>query len=82
MTEIALHTRSFHPQENFGAGGLFYERNNRGFATSLGATSSIKHEVVINLEAAKPIARPAISGPGALDDSLGLSTYRFCSYSI
>ncbi|WP_105432929.1 MULTISPECIES: hypothetical protein [Neorhizobium] len=61
MTEIALHTRSFHPQENFGAGGLFYEGDNRGFSTSLGATSRIKHEVVINLEAAKLIARPAIS---------------------
>lgn len=63
MNELILHTRSFHPLENFGAGGLGYEGDNRNFSTSLGVTSRIKHEVVISLEAAKLVPKPPISDP-------------------
>ena len=48
-----LHTRSFHPRENFGGGGLFYEGDNRGFQTSLAVTSRIRNRVLIDLKLAK-----------------------------
>jgi hypothetical protein len=53
MSSLILHTRSFHPLENFGAGGLGYEGDNRDFGTDTGKTSRIKSAVEINLEAAK-----------------------------
>jgi hypothetical protein len=53
MSRLILHTRSFHPLENFGAGGLGFEGDNRNFRTSTGVTSRIKNAVEINLEAAK-----------------------------
>lgn len=53
MSSLVLHTRSFHPMENFGAGGLGYEGDNRNFSTSTGVTSRIKNAVEINLAAGK-----------------------------
>jgi hypothetical protein len=32
MTAITICTRSFHPDANFGAGGLAFEGDNRGFS--------------------------------------------------
>jgi hypothetical protein len=49
MTTLVLHTRSFHPDANFGAGGLGFKGDNRGFSDSLGVTSRIYHFVTINL---------------------------------
>ncbi len=34
MSNLVLHAGSFHPLENFGAGGLGYEGDNRNFSTS------------------------------------------------
>jgi hypothetical protein len=55
MSKLILHTRSFHPLENFGAGGLGYKGDNRNFSTSTGegVTSRIKNAIEINLRAAK-----------------------------
>jgi hypothetical protein len=51
MSKIILHTRSFHPDSNFGFGGLFFRGDSRGFSDSVGATSRIKHFFTIDLTA-------------------------------
>ncbi|AJD39836.1 hypothetical protein C9413_18885 [Rhizobium sp. SEMIA 4085] len=65
MSKLTLWTRSFHPLENFGAGGLFFEGDNRNFSTSLGVTARIKQSVEIYLTQAKVVGRRAISDPSS-----------------
>ena len=36
MSVLKLYTRSFHPDEAFGAGGLGFKGDNRGFSESEG----------------------------------------------
>jgi hypothetical protein len=50
MTKIKLHTRSFHPDANFGSGGLGFKGDNRGFKDAEKVTSRIKHYFYINLK--------------------------------
>lgn len=51
MSEIYIHTRSFHPNKNFGAGGLGFEGDNRGFSLEIsGVTSRIFHYIPVNLQ--------------------------------
>ncbi len=52
MSRITLYTRSFHPDANFGAGGLGFKGDNRGFSDSLHATARIYSHVTINLVSA------------------------------
>ncbi len=42
MTTYTIHARAFHPDENFGPGGLYFSADNRGFTPDLGVTSRIK----------------------------------------
>lgn len=51
MTKIVVHTRSFHPDGQFGMGGLFFEGDNRGFSDRIGVTSRILHQFTIDLQA-------------------------------
>ena len=53
MSKIKLHTRSFHPDRNFGLGGLGFKGDSRGFSDALGVTSRIKHSLTIDLTAAR-----------------------------
>jgi hypothetical protein len=41
MSKLILYTRSFHPMESFGAGGLFFEGDNRDFSVNPDATARI-----------------------------------------
>ncbi|WP_225770308.1 hypothetical protein [Inquilinus sp. Marseille-Q2685] len=50
---LTLYTRSFHPDEAFGLGGLGFKGDNRGFSSSLSATSRIDHFIEIDLMAAQ-----------------------------
>lgn len=51
MTEIIWHTRSFHPDANFGAGGLGFEGDDRDFSFSArGVTSRIYYYIPINFQ--------------------------------
>lgn len=65
MSSVILHTRSFHPLENFGAGGLGFHGDNRNFSTSTGVTSRIKNAVEINLNAAKLKTLFTLSDPSS-----------------
>lgn len=49
MSHLILHVRSFHPMANFGASGLGYKGDNRGFSYDLEATSRIYAIIRINL---------------------------------
>jgi hypothetical protein len=53
MSKLILHTRSFHPLENFGLGGLGYEGDNRNFSADPGVTARVKNAIEINLGLAK-----------------------------
>jgi hypothetical protein len=53
MTAITICTRSFHPDANFGAGGLAFEGDNRGFSFSLGASARIYHIMSVNLQSGR-----------------------------
>lgn len=59
MAVVVMHTRSFHPDELFGLGGLGFHGDNRGFSDSTnnsgrrGNTSRIFHEVGFDLQAAQ-----------------------------
>ncbi|TDK32125.1 hypothetical protein E2F50_17430 [Rhizobium deserti] len=65
MTKLTLWTRSFHPQENFGAGGLFFHGDNRDFSSDIRATARIKHMVEIYLTQAKIVSGRPISDPSS-----------------
>ena len=77
MSEIIWHTRSFHPDANFGVGGLGFEGDSRGFSFSLGVTSRIYYYLPVNLQtgqigeavcdsdpSANAIAHHVINAPG------------------
>ncbi|MDD7973867.1 hypothetical protein [Roseinatronobacter alkalisoli] len=49
MSFLRFYVRSFHPQANFGASGLGYSGDNRGFSYSLSVTSRIYAVVRIDL---------------------------------
>jgi len=69
MSILTLHTRSFHPDEAFGLGGLGFKGDNRGFSSDTGATARIFHRIAINLRAAefgKPECRSDPSANWAL----------------
>ncbi|MBC9247744.1 hypothetical protein H4P12_13765 [Paracoccus sp. 11-3] len=54
MSEIFVHTRSFHPDKNFGVGGLGFEGDNRKFSVAIDdLTSRIYHYIPINLQIGK-----------------------------
>lgn len=63
MSRLTLHTRSFHPQPNFGLGGFLYEGDNRDFSHNVGVTSRIKNENYIDLRAATIEKGPTVSDP-------------------
>jgi len=50
MTAITIITRSFHPDANFGAGGLGFEGDDRGFSFDTNVTARIYHIMPINLQ--------------------------------
>jgi hypothetical protein len=52
VSKLKLHTRSFHPDRNFGLGGLGFKGDSRGFSDSTGVTSRIRHVLTIDLTAA------------------------------
>lgn len=52
MSILTLYTRSFHPDANFGAGGLGFKGDNRGFSTADNVTSRIWHIQKIDLVSA------------------------------
>jgi len=64
MSRVTVHTRSFHPDSNFGTGGLLYEGDHRGFsdATS-GVTSRILHFFIIDLKNRAFTNQTALSDP-------------------
>lgn len=53
MTAIKLVTRSFHPDANFGAGGLGFEGDDRNFSFDLDVTSRIYHVMDVNLQSGR-----------------------------
>lgn len=53
MSILTLYTRSFHPDEAFGLGGLGFKGDNRGFRSNTKATARIYHWIEINLHAAQ-----------------------------
>lgn len=53
MSLLVLYTRSFHPDANFGAGGLGFEGDNRGFSGDPGVSARIYHRVEIDLESGR-----------------------------
>ena len=53
MGKLFLYTRSFHPDTNFGMGGLFFEGDGRGFSLNPGVTARVWHILEIDLEAGK-----------------------------
>ncbi|MBC9247746.1 hypothetical protein H4P12_13775 [Paracoccus sp. 11-3] len=53
MSIVSIFTRSFHPDKNFGAGGLGFERDNRDFSLQRGVTSRIYHIIDIDLTVGK-----------------------------
>ncbi|WP_429930606.1 hypothetical protein [Agrobacterium vitis] len=53
MSYFILYTRSFHPDRNFGLGGLGFHGDARGFSSSKKATSRISHQVRIDLKSAQ-----------------------------
>lgn len=58
MSRLTLYTRSFHPDEDFGFGGLGFKGDNRKFSSSRKATSRVYHYIDIDLIAAtfgKPV---------------------------
>ena len=50
MTAVKLYTRSFHPDANFGAGGLGFEGDDRGFSFDPAVTARIYHYMDVNLQ--------------------------------
>lgn len=70
---MTLHTRSFHPRASFGATGLGFSGDNRGFSVSLDVTSRIRSQVEINLSgaavrASKPASDPSHHPAGMSSD--------------
>lgn len=65
MSQLLLVTRSFHPDRNFGMGGLGFHGDSRGFSSSLSVTSRITHEVTIDLKAAKLTRERCFSDPSS-----------------
>lgn len=65
MGTMILHTRSFHPRASFGATGLGFSGDNRGFSTGITSrtTSRIKSEVFISLQGATVFAPRPRSDP-------------------
>lgn len=63
MSIITIFTRSFHPDKNFGAGGLGFKGDNRKFSLSRGVTSRIHHVVDIDLKAGKIVKIDCDSDP-------------------
>jgi hypothetical protein len=61
MGQVTLHTRSFHPDEAFGLGGLGFKGDNRGFSSGLNATARIKHRVLLDLTSAQKGAVSCLS---------------------
>ncbi len=53
MSILTLYTRSFHPDEAFGLGGLGFKGDNRGFSSNPAATARIHHIQKIDLQAAR-----------------------------
>ncbi len=65
MSDITICTRSFHPDANFGAGGLGFEGDDRGFSFSLADTARIYHIVRFNLQTANVVEVICDSDPSA-----------------
>lgn len=65
MNQFILVTRSFHPDRNFGLGGLGFHGDSRGFSSSLSVTSRITHEVTIDLKAAQFTRERCFSDPSS-----------------
>ncbi len=65
MSKFVLVTRSFHPDRNFGMGGLGFHGDARGFSSSMGVTSRITHEVTIDLQAARFTRARCFSDPSS-----------------
>lgn len=64
MSRIVIHTRSFHPDSNFGVGGLGFEGDSRRFSINPnGVTSRIFHFIVLDLIAARKITVVCDSDP-------------------
>lgn len=51
MTKLTLYTRSFHPDANFGVGGLGFKGDNRRFKGDPKVSSRIEHQCTIDLVA-------------------------------
>lgn len=65
MSQFVLVTRSFHPDRNFGIGGLGFHGDARGFSSSMGVTSRITHEVTIDLKGARFTRARCFSDPSS-----------------
>ena len=65
MAILKLWTRSFHSQKNFGAGGLFFNGDGRGFSSSEGVTARIHNLVVIDLPSASIVEKRCFSSPSS-----------------
>jgi len=65
MSEITFYTRSFHPDHSFGAGGLFFEGDDRDFSFSPSVTARIWHLIPINLQTAQVGVARCESDPSA-----------------
>ncbi|MEP7452700.1 hypothetical protein [Phyllobacterium sp. SB3] len=57
MTKLSLYTRSFHPDTNFGMGGLGFHGDSRGFSADKLVTARIYHILTIDLQAASVLAQ-------------------------
>ncbi|SCX09183.1 MULTISPECIES: hypothetical protein [Agrobacterium] len=65
MTYFTLITRSFHPDRNFGLGGLGFHGDARGFSSSTRVTSRIFHQVTIDLRASEFVDQICTSDPSS-----------------
>ncbi|MGV2125563.1 hypothetical protein ACQZ4R_21015 [Agrobacterium vitis] len=53
MSKLTLYTRSFHPDKNFGVGGLGFEGDNRKFSSNPKATARVFHYIDIDVTASE-----------------------------
>ncbi|MEM6373359.1 MAG: hypothetical protein AAF727_11350 [Pseudomonadota bacterium] len=65
MSAITICTRSFHPDANFGAGGLGFEGDDRGFSFDLGDSARIFHIMSVNLQSGRVESVICDSDPSA-----------------
>lgn len=72
MRDFTIHVRSFHPQSNFGLGGLFFDGDGRGYSTALqkpdgtSVTSRIHSSITFSTKPSVIIQKQVHSDPSSL----------------